>query len=67
LMRTRYASSTTVTYVSLLSRLCDSNGCLATVPGTNPPELFAFDAAHMTPLASRYVADLVLRPVLLGQ
>ena len=66
-MRQRYGSSTSVSYVSLMTQLCDAGGCLASVPGTNPPELFAFDSAHMTPLASRYVADRVLRPVLLGQ
>lgn len=67
LMRSRYASSSAITYVSLMSELCDANGCLATVPATDPPELFTFDASHMTPLASRYVADRVLRPVLLRQ
>ena len=66
-MRTRYGASSTLTYLSLMASLCDNNGCLASVPGTNPPELFAFDAAHMTPLASRYVADRLLRPALLGQ
>jgi peptidoglycan/LPS O-acetylase OafA/YrhL len=67
MMRSRYASSAALTYVSLMQDLCDANGCLATVPGSNPPELFTFDAAHMTPLASQYVADRLLRPVLIGQ
>jgi peptidoglycan/LPS O-acetylase OafA/YrhL len=66
-LRARYQGSTVLTYVSLLGALCDANGCRATVPDTNPPELLAFDASHLTPLASQYVARQVLRPVLLGQ
>jgi peptidoglycan/LPS O-acetylase OafA/YrhL len=63
-MKERYAQSTTLTYVSIINRLCDASGCLAVVPGTNPPELLTFDAAHLTPRASVYVADQILRPIL---
>ena len=63
-MRRRYADSETVAYVSIISRLCDSTGCLAVVPGSNPVQLMSFDASHLTPLGSRYVGDLLLRPVL---
>lgn len=66
-LRRRYAASSTLTYVSLIGRLCDAEGCLATVPGSNPAELMALDASHLTPLGSGYVADQVLRPVLLGK
>jgi hypothetical protein len=66
-MRARYGSSSTFTYVSLIQALCDAAGCLAAVPGSNPRELFAFDSAHMTPLASRFVAGTLLRQVLIGQ
>jgi peptidoglycan/LPS O-acetylase OafA/YrhL len=65
-LRDRYAQSETLTYVSIMARFCDTDGCLAIVPGTDPPELTAFDAAHLTPLASRYLADQLLRPVLIG-
>lgn len=67
IMRARYARSAAIAYVSIMRRLCDANGCLAVVPGTNPPELMAFDSAHLTPLGSRYVGEQVLRPVLLAQ
>jgi len=52
-----------VTYVSTISRLCNDEGCLAVVPGTD--ELMALDAGHLTPLASIYVGENVLRPYLL--
>lgn len=63
-LRRRYAGSTAVTYVSLISRLCDAAGCLAVVPGSSPLELMAFDAAHLTPRGSVYIAQQFLRPVL---
>jgi len=66
-MRSRYASSDALTYVSMIGPLCDANGCLARVPGIDPPELTTFDAAHLTPQASLYVADRLLRPVLLNR
>ena len=66
-LRQRYGASTTLTYISLMDQLCNGDGCRATVPGTSPPELMAFDASHLTPLGSRYVADLALRAVLLGK
>ncbi|MFM8532615.1 MAG: acyltransferase family protein, partial [Acidimicrobiia bacterium] len=65
-LRQRYAASTTLTYVSLINRLCNGEGCVAVVPGSDPPELMTFDAAHLTPMASRYVANQVLRPALLA-
>lgn len=65
-LRARYANSAALTYVSIVGRFCNTDGCQATVPGIDPPELMAFDASHLTPLASRYVAGEVLRSVLLG-
>lgn len=51
-----------LTYVSILQRLCRPDGsCRATVPGTDPPELIAFDLGHFTPKGSVYVAQAVLR------
>ena len=62
-----YGSSSVLRYVSLIARLCNEDGCQATVPGSTPPELVTFDASHLTPAGSRFVADQILRPVLLGQ
>lgn len=64
-LRQRFASSNAVTYVSLINPLCNGDGCTAVVPGSSPPELMTFDAAHLTPAASRYVAQEFLRKVLL--
>jgi peptidoglycan/LPS O-acetylase OafA/YrhL len=66
-LRARYSQSTKLTYVSIISRFCDATGCLAAVPGIDPPELMTFDDVHLTPAGSRYVAAQLLRPVLLGQ
>ncbi len=75
-MSARYGSSGTpkgvpdngdVTYVPLIPRLCNADDCQATVPGNDPPELIAFDVGHLTPRGSVYIADLILRPVLLGR
>ena len=65
-MSARYAGAADMTYVPIIPRVCGTDGCQAAVPGSNPPELVAFDAGHLTPRGSAYIADLVLRPVLLG-
>jgi hypothetical protein len=67
LLQQQFSGSAQVTYASIISHLCNASGCLATVPGSNPPELMAFDAAHLTPSGSRYVADVALRAPLLGR
>jgi peptidoglycan/LPS O-acetylase OafA/YrhL len=60
----RFAGSPVLRYVSVLDSLCNSDGCIATVPGSNPPELVAFDFGHLTPRGSRFVAEAALRPAL---
>ena len=66
-MSARYAGASDLTYVPLIPRLCNADGCQAAVPGSDPPELIAFDEGHLTPLGSAYVADLALRSVLVGR
>jgi peptidoglycan/LPS O-acetylase OafA/YrhL len=63
----KYAGSTKLTYVSLASRLCNDEGCLATVPGIQGHNLMAVDAAHLTPEASAFIASTVLRPYVAAQ
>ena len=63
----RYEHAPGLTYASVLSHLCTAADCQATVPGTSPPELLAFDEGHLTPRGSVYVAETALRQVLLGQ
>ena len=62
-LKLRLASSASLTYVSLVDALCTEQGCQAVVDGTTN-ELLAFDAGHLTPAGSRFVAQTVLRPYL---
>ena len=61
----RYGTSSQLTYASIINRVCSAAGCEATVPGSDPPELIAFDAGHLTPRGSTYVATVALRPALI--
>lgn len=51
----RVASATGSTYFSPRAALCDREGCLAFVPGTET--LVAWDEGHLTAAGSRYVAE----------
>ena len=53
-----------VTYVSLLQRLCRENACLARVPGEGDLDLMVLDYGHLTPKGSRYVGRTVFKPYL---
>jgi peptidoglycan/LPS O-acetylase OafA/YrhL len=61
-LQAQYADSPVLRYVSLIETLCANDDCLAVVPGSNPPELVAFDAGHFTPDGSRFVVNAALRP-----
>ena len=54
-----------LTYLSVIDGLCDSDGCVGVLPGSTDRDLLAFDAGHLTPKGSVYVAETVLRPWLL--
>lgn len=60
LLRERWGDSKNVIYVSLIEKLCRSNGCVGVLPGTNKM-LIAVDYAHLTVAGSNYVAQTVLR------
>ena len=62
----KYAGSSKLTYVSIISRLCDADGCRATVPGRDTHNLIASDYGHLTPDGSVFVGDLMIRPHLPG-
>lgn len=66
-LKARYANSAMLRYASLIDALCDAETCQAVIPGSSPPELLSFDMGHLTPNASRYVADTVLKPYLLDR
>lgn len=75
-LKSYYAGSALLTYVSLIDVLCGpatpttglppQDACTAVIPGSAPPELMTFDAGHFTPNASRYIARTVLVPYLLA-
>jgi SGNH domain (fused to AT3 domains) len=52
------------TYVSVIDRLCDADGCVGVLPGSADRDLLTFDAGHLTPKGSLFAAAEVLRPVL---
>ena len=59
-LKLRLATSTTVAYVSLIDGLCTDAGCRAVVDGS-ANDLIAFDAGHLTPKGSVFVAQTILR------
>lgn len=56
-----------LTYASVVDRLCNADGCLAVLPGSTERDLLTFDTGHLTPKASVYVAEDLLRPLLAPQ
>ena len=57
------AASPVIRFASVVTRLCNEAGCLATVPNTDQ-QLIAIDAGHLSPSGSAYVATTILRPYL---
>jgi peptidoglycan/LPS O-acetylase OafA/YrhL len=53
-----------LTYASVTDRLCNADGCVGVLPGSTDRDLLSFDAGHLTPKGSVYVAEEVLRPLL---
>ena len=62
-LQDRLGASSVIRYVSLVGRLCDDQGCLATVPGSDR-QLMTVDSGHFSPDGSIYVANTILRPLL---
>jgi peptidoglycan/LPS O-acetylase OafA/YrhL len=60
-LRRKYSAATSFDYISVIAKLCNADGCEATIPGRSPVELLAFDSAHLTPTASRYLAERLFR------
>lgn len=57
-LKNKYGTSTNLTYVSLLDRLCGGNGCLALVPGTSYPT--TFDYGHLSVEGSKFVSREII-------
>ena len=60
ILHDRYTGSSSLTFVSVIDSLCNQDGCIAVVPGTDG-ELMAVDNSHLSPAASVYVVESVLR------
>lgn len=60
----KYGNSSKLTYISLASRLCNEDGCLATVPGVAGLNLMAVDYGHLSPTGSAYVVTNIIQPEL---
>ena len=55
-----------LTYVSVIDRLCDPDGCVGVLPGSTDRDLLAFDAGHLTPKGSVFLVEQLLRPLLVA-
>jgi len=65
-LKQRYEGSSDLRYVSMIDALCNPEGCLTYV-GPDPLEdIMSFDYGHLTLSSSRYVAEHVVTPVILG-
>ena len=53
-----------LTYVSVIEKLCNAEGCIGVLPGSSDRDLLVFDVGHLTPKGSVYVAEEVLQPLL---
>lgn len=63
-LKDRTAGIRGLTYVSVIDRLCNADGCVGVLPGSTDRDLLTFDAGHLTPKGSVYAAEEVLRPLL---
>lgn len=59
-MQQKYKGRSDVEYVSLLSKLCKGDVCLAKVDENNTP--LVWDYGHLTPEGSAYVSENILKP-----
>jgi hypothetical protein len=57
-LKLRYGHSPELDFVSMLDRLCNDDGCIATVPGGK--DLVVVDSGHLTPRGSIFVVERVL-------
>ncbi len=63
-LKLQYAGSPYLSYVSVVDDLCNAGGCQAVVPDSTDHDLIAFDAGHLTPKGSVFVAEKVFRRLL---
>lgn len=64
IMKERYGTSPDITYISLIDRLCNSDGCLTYLGNNSKEGLITYDYGHFTLPASKYVVQNFIAPVL---
>jgi peptidoglycan/LPS O-acetylase OafA/YrhL len=65
-LKQRYEGSSELRYVSLIDSLCNADGCLTYI-GPDPREdIVSFDYGHLTLSSSRYLAEHVITPAIMG-
>src|SRR5262249_28347968 len=60
----RLAHASRLSYLSMVRRLCNDDGCLAVVGDAGPVDLIAVDPGHLSPKGSIFVGERVLHPYL---
>jgi len=66
-LKERYGNSARLTYISLVDRLCNEDGCLTYLNGNPKEGLITYDYGHFTLPASEYVVQSYIAPVLKRQ
>lgn len=67
IMKGRYRDSSRITYISLIDRLCNADGCLTHLDGNPKEGLITYDYGHFTLPASTYVARNFITPIVKRQ
>lgn len=65
-MKKLYGASKGVTYISLIDRLCNSEGCLAYLGDNIETGLETFDYGHLSLSASEFLSKEALGPIILA-
>lgn len=60
ILKSRYGSDTTLTYVSPIDFFCQSDGCLLYLDGDRRDGLISHDYGHLTPRSSLYLGENLL-------
>ncbi|MDO5895132.1 acyltransferase family protein [Agrobacterium sp. Azo12] len=65
ILKNQFPQMTSSRYVSLISALCNANGCLTYLGDDRMRGITAWDTSHLTLASSQYIAEQVLTPAIL--
>jgi hypothetical protein len=65
LLKRAYRSAPDISYLSVMDKLCDTQGCIAYLGEDPRNDIVTFDYGHLTPAASAYVGGQILAPAVL--